>query len=308
MKNFKILIILIVCSFFQVANANTLENRILFKINNEIITSLDIFNELRYLEIINKQFRNTEKKQAFEIAKRSLIREKIKEIELKKKFNEIKVDKQLLNSILINTFKELKIKSISDLEKYFASIDIDNNLIRKKIAIEIMWNQLIYNKYNQKVKINKKEIISLIKGNNKQKEIFISEILFNVSENENVNDKFILIKNKIAETNFAEAALTYSISNTYNKGGELGWIKETSLSKKIKNILQKINLGEYSSPIVVPGGFLILKIEDRREVDNDIDLDDAVRKIINEKTNEQLNQYSNLFFNKLKKNIVINEL
>ena len=85
MKNFKILIILIVCSFFQVVNANTLENRILFKVNNEIITSLDIFNELRYLEIINKQFRNTEKKQAFEIAKRSLIREKIKEIELKKK-------------------------------------------------------------------------------------------------------------------------------------------------------------------------------------------------------------------------------
>ena len=308
MKNFKILIILIVCSFFQVVNANTLENRILFKVNNEIITSLDIFNELRYLEIINKQFRNTEKKQAFEIAKRSLIREKIKEIELKKKFNEIKVDKQLLNNILINTFKELKIKSISDLEKYFASIDIDNNLIRKKIAIEIMWNQLIYDKYNQKVKINKKEIINLIKGNNKQKEIFISEILFNVSQNENVNDKFILIKNKIVETNFAEAALVYSISNTYNKGGELGWIKETSLSQKIKNILQKINLGEYSNPIVVPGGFLILKIEDRREVDNDINLDDAVRKIINEKTNEQLNQYSNLFFNKVKKNILINEL
>ena len=308
MKNFKILIILIVCSFFQVVNANTLENRILFKVNNEIITSLDIFNELRYLEIINKQFRNTEKKQAFEIAKRSLIREKIKEIELKKKFNEIKVDKQLLNNILINTFKELKIKSISDLEKYFASIDIDNNLIRKKIAIEIMWNQLIYDKYNQKVKINKKEIINLIKGNNKQKEIFISEILFNVSQNENVNDKFILIKNKIVETNFAEAALVYSISNTYNKGGELGWIKETSLSQKIKNILQKINLGEYSNPIVVPGGFLILKIEDRREVDNDVNLDDAVRKIINEKTNEQLNQYSNLFFNKVKKNILINEL
>ena len=88
----------------------------------------------------------------------------------------------------------------------------------------------------------------------------------------------------------------------------MGWIKETSLSQKIKNILQKINLGEYSNPIVVPGGFLILKIEDRREVDNDVNLDDAVRKIINEKTNEQLNQYSNLFFNKVKKNILINEL
>ena len=114
--NFKKFFFSITCSFILLTGSvNTVENRILFKIDNEIITSIDIFNELQYLEAINEQFRNTKKKQAFEIAKKSLIREKIKEIELKKKAKEIKLEEQLLNNILINYFKHLQIKSISDI-------------------------------------------------------------------------------------------------------------------------------------------------------------------------------------------------
>jgi peptidyl-prolyl cis-trans isomerase SurA len=308
MKNLKILIFIILFIFLGIINANTIENKILFKVNNEIITSLDIFNELRYLESINKQFRTTEKEQAFEIAKKSLIREKIKEIELKKVVKEIALDEKFVNDVILNYFEKIDIKSISDFEDYFNSINVDHNLIKKKITIEIMWNQLIFRKYNQKVKINKQAIINDIKSNNKQKEFFLSEILFNVNETENLSKKFNLIKDKIRETNFSEAALIYSISDTSKKGGELGWIKETSVSKKIKNILQEIKLGDYSNPIVIPGGFLILKIEDIRDVERNFDLNDEVRKIIKEKTNKQLNQFSNIFFNKVKKNIAINEL
>ena len=288
-------------------NAYTIENKILFKINNEIITSLDIFNELKYLRSINEQFRNTEKKQSFEIAKKSLIREKIKEIELKKIYKKIQIDDQFLNSVLIDYFNEKKIKSISDFENYFASIDIDSNLIKKKITVEIMWNKLIFSKYNQNVKIDKQAIINDLKRNNKQKEFFLSEILFNINENENLDEKFSLIKDKIKKTNFSEAALIYSVSNTSNKGGELGWIKETSMNKKIKNIIKKIKVGSFSDPILIPGGFLLLKIEDIREVDKGFDLDIEIKKAIKEKTNEQLNQFSNIFFNKVKKDIIINE-
>lgn len=288
-------------------NAYTIENKILFKINNEIITSLDIFNELKYLKTINEQFRNTEKKQSFEIAKKSLIREKIKEIELKKIYKKIQIDDQFLNSVLIDYFNEKKIKSISDFENYFASIDIDSNLIKKKITVEIMWNKLIFSKYNQNVKIDKQAIINDLKRNNKQKEFFLSEILFNINENENLDEKFSLIKDKIKKTNFSEAALIYSVSNTSNKGGELGWIKETSMNKKIKNIIKKIKVGSFSDPILIPGGFLLLKIEDIREVDKGFDLDIEIKKAIKEKTNEQLNQFSNIFFNKVKKDIIINE-
>ena len=120
------------CLIILNQNINSKENKILFKINNEIITSLDILNEIKYLETINKQFKNAEKKQAFEIAKRSLIREKIKEIELKKVVKEIKLEDKFLNNILSNYFKQIKIESISDFEKYFTSMYIDPNVIKKK--------------------------------------------------------------------------------------------------------------------------------------------------------------------------------
>ncbi|MDC6483628.1 peptidylprolyl isomerase, partial [Candidatus Pelagibacter sp.] len=304
--NFKNFFFAIICSFLLISNINALENKILFKVNNEIITSLDIFNELKYLEVINEQFKNIKKKQAFEIAKRSLIREKIKEIELQKVLKELKIEDQILNNILINYFRKIQIKSISAFEKYFTSVNIDPNLIKKKITIEILWNEFIFSKYNQSVKINRQDIIDDIKKKDKQKEFLLSEILFNVNENEKIEEKFQLIKDKIEKTSFSETALTYSSSATADKGGELGWIKETSLSKKINNLIQNIDIGDHSDPIVIPGGLLILKIEDVKEVDSYINLNKEVEKIIKEKTNEQLNQFSNIYFNKIQKNININ--
>ena len=297
----------IICTFILIVNVNALENKILFKINNEIITSLDILGELRYLASINEKFQNTEKKQAYEIAKRILIREKIKEIELKRILKKIKIEDELLENLLINHFKKKKINSISDFEEYFHSIEIDPNIIKKKITIEVLWNQLIFDRYNQNIKINRQNIIDEIKKSNKQKQYLLSEILFNVNENEKLEDKFNSIKNKIKKSNFSEAALLYSVSDTSNKGGELGWINESALSKIIKNKIQKITIGNYSKPIVIPGGFLILKINDIREIENNFDQNAEIEKIIREKTNKQLNQFSNIYINKIKKNIVINE-
>jgi peptidyl-prolyl cis-trans isomerase SurA len=305
MKNF---ILLIIYFFLLTNNSNSIENKILFKVNNEIITSLDILNEIKYLKIINEQFKNTEKKQAFEIAKRSLIREKIKQIELKKSVKKIRIEDQFLNDLIINYFKDIQAETISDLESYFISINIEPDLIKKKLSTEILWNQLIFSKYNQSVKINKQDIISELKKNNKQKEYLLYEILFNLDKNQKLNEKFNLISNKINATNFSETALTFSSSNTASKGGKLGWIKESSLSKKIKDILKDIEKGNYSNPIVVPGGFLILKIQETREAVNDFDLNEETERIIKDRTNEQLNQYSNIYFNKVKKNITINEL
>ena len=308
MKKFIISIFFIIDLFLFINSANSLENKILFKVNNEIITSLDVLNELRYLEIINEQFKNTEKKQAFEIAKKSLIREKIKEIELKKVLKEIKLENQFLNNILINYFKNIKINSISEFKEYFSSIGINPNIIEKKLSIEVLWNQLIFNKYNQRVKIDKQDIINNLNKKKKQRQFFLSEILFDISENEKLSDKFKQIKDKIDKSSFDEAALIYSNSDTANKGGELGWINETSVSNKIKSSLQEIDVGNYTNPIVIPGGFLILNIENIRETESSLNQDEEMKKIIREKTNEQLNQFSNIYFNKVRKNITINEL
>ena len=307
MKKFKTITIGVFFSIIFFSISLAIENKILFKVNNEIITSIDILTELKYLGIINKDLEKTTKNQAFEIVKRSLIREKIKEIELKKVLKEIKVEEKFLNNLLVDYFKSNNIKKISEFENFFISQEIDPNLIKKKISIEILWNQLIYSKFKQNIKIDRESIQNELSNNVKKKEFLLSEILFNINENEKLNDKIILIKKEIKEKGFSQTALSYSVSDTSNKGGELGWVSETIMSQKIKNEVKKIKVGHYTNPIVIPGGFLILKIEDLREVDNSSDLNDEIEKVIKNKTNEQLNQLSNIYFNKIKKEMVINE-
>ena len=308
MKNFKKIILIFFYSLIVFLNAAAIENKILFKVNNEIITSIDILTELKYLGTINKDLNKMPKKQAFEIAKKSLIREKIKEIELKKIFKEIIVEDEFLNNLLVNRFETAEIKSIYDFEKYFFLLDINPNLIKKKISIEIMWNQLIFNKFNQSVKINKEIIKNELLTKDKQKEYLLSEIFFTINENEILDKKTNLLEKEINDKGFSQTALIYSVSNTANKGGKLGWVKETIMSPKIKKIIKQIKINNYTKPIVLPGGFLILKIEDIRETDNDFDLNSEIDKIVRKKANEQLNQFSNIYFNKVKKNIIINEL
>jgi len=307
-KNIKLIIIIIICSLLIAINANTAENKILLKINNQIITSLDILTELDYLETINKEIKKIEKEKAFEISKNSIIREKIKEIEIKRVIKEIKIEDKILNNLIISYFKEFKINTISEFENFFLSKDIDPNVIKKKISIEVLWNQLIYSRYNQNVKIDTQLIKSNLLNNKKQTEFLISEILFNIDENEDLNKKFLLIDNSIKEINFAQTALAYSISDTANKGGNLGWISESILSEQIYKKIKKLKIGEHTSPILVPGGFLILKLLDFKEVNKEFDIENEVKKIIKEKTNQQLNRFSNIYFNKVKKDIVIDEL
>ena len=307
-KIIKYTILFIIYSFLIINHSNTSENKILFKVNNEIITSLDILNELIYLQTINKEFKNIKKEKAFQISKNSLIREKIKEIEIKKKtLREIKFKDKIFDNLILKYFKELKITSISEFENFFLSKNIDPNLIRKKITIEVLWNELVYKKYQKNIKINKQLIIDDLKKNDKQLEFLISEILFNINENENLNDKFDLINNSIQKNNFSQTALIYSISETSNKGGKLGWIKESILSKNILKELKKLKIGEHTNPILVPGGFLILRLIDLRKTSKDFDLDKEIKKIVNEKTNQQLNRFSNIYFNKIRKDIKINE-
>ena len=306
--NFRVFFFGIFFIFIHVNIANAIENKILFKVNNEIITSLDIFSEMKYLRIINDEFKKLEKEKAFEVSKNSIIREKIKEIEIERVIKKIEIEDKILNNLIISYFKEFKINTITEFENFFLNKNIDPNVIKKKISIEVLWNQLIYSRYNQNVKIDKQLIKNNLSNSKKQKEFLISEILFNIDKNENLNRKILLINNSIKEINFAQTALAYSISDTANKGGKLGWISESILSEQIYKKIKKLKVGEHTSPIIVPGGFLILKLLDFKEVNKEFDIENKVEKIVKEKTNLQLNRFSNIYFNKVKKDIVINEL
>ena len=305
----KLLIIFVFCSYFSLINFSySKENKILFKVNNEIITSIDILEEVKYLSIINEDFNKTEKNQAIEIAKNSLIREKVKRIELLNYFEIIAIDEKFLEEIIINYFKRLNINSLNEFKIYFDQKNIDTSLIEEKIAIEILWNQLIYRKFFKNVKIDENRIKNNLNNNKKQKEILLSEIIFTLNKNEKLEDKLNTIKKSIKEKNFSHAALIHSISDSSKKGGKLDWIKEAVLNDKIKNELNKIEKGMFTNPIIIPGGFLLLYIEDIKITEIPINKEIEIQKIIKQQTNEQLNRYSNIYFKKVKKNIQINEL
>lgn len=298
-----------IISILFLSNSFSKENKILFKVDNQIITTIDIYNEIKYLEIINdKKFQSLEQNKVIEIAKNSLIREKIKEIELLKRIDSLEIDQNILNEIILNNFKKNNIETITDFEEFFKDLNIKPKVIKKKISIEILWNQLIYQIFNKNVKIDSEAIKNEIKTNTKTKELLLSEIVFTIDENEKLNDKFELIKKRILNHSFSDAALIFSISESAKNGGNLGWIKETSINKKIKNEIKNIALGQHSKPLVIPGGFLIIKIEQERYVDVDTDINKEFNLIVKKKTNDQLKQYSIIYLNKVKKNIQINEL
>ena len=304
----KIIILIFICSLILFNEAFADNNKILLKVNNEIITSVDILNEIEYLSVLNDQFKKTEKKIQIEIAKNSLIKEKVKMIELLKYRKDLKIDDKLLEDLIIKYFSGLNIKSISEFDKLFGEIRVNADSVKNKITIETLWNQLIYSKFYKSVRINEDEIKKSISNKKIIREYLLSEILINFNNNEDYSSKIDLVKKTIKEKSFSEAALIYSVSDSVAKGGKLGWISENILNKNIRDEINSINIGEVSNPIVVPGGSLILFKEDIRKIEKKINLDNEIKTIIEKKTNEQLNRLSIIYFNKIKKNILINEI
>ena len=189
------------------------ENKFLFKINNEIVTSIDVLNEINFLNATNSQFINTKKNEAYEIAKNSLLREKIKEIEILKFIEKIEIDEKILEEVIINNFNYLNINNIKSFNNYFIGLDINPLLVKRKISIELLWNRLIFEKFKNKIKINDEELKNELKKQ-KQNELLLYEILFEVNEGENLNQKFNLIRKTVEEKNFSQAALKFSISDS----------------------------------------------------------------------------------------------
>ncbi len=171
-----------------------------------------------------------------------------------------------------------------------------------------MWNELILKKFSKSIKINEELIKNEILEKKFQQEFLISEIVFNISNKNELESKFNDIKKEIKINGFSNAALIYSISSTSINGGKIGWIKESAMSNEIRKGLFNTNIGEITKPISIPGGFLILLNENKRETLLKFDVNKEIEMIIKRKTNEQLSQFSNIYFNKIKKDVKINEL
>jgi len=305
----KILIYFALIFFVLINSSNSLENKILIKIENQIITSLDVDNEYKYLVALNPKIKNSEKNYILQIAKRSVLQEKIKKIEIKKNFNNPKIPQKFLEQILQNIYSKIGFTNIEDFKNYLITNKIDFEKVKNKLEIEALWNELILIKFSSKVKINEKAIRERIKDNNVfLKSYLLSEISFEVSSLQELNKKFQEINKVINDKGFEVAALKYSISPTSNLGGKLDWINENSLNKNIRLALNNLKINDYTKPINTPGGFLILKINDIKNTKIEIDIDNEFKKIENYEKNNQLNQYSKIYFNKIKKDLEISEL
>ena len=219
-------------------------------------------------------------------------------------------NKNLINDIKKRIFKYKNIKS----EQEFISLTRKNNIeyekILEKIKIEGLWNDFIFRKFNSLIKIDKSLLkIELEKkiSNEKKYEYNLSEILFEIEKDEKYDEKYKNIINYIKNNGFKSAASKFSLSNSVNRGGEIGWVKETLLSDDLVDYLKNVKKGSISKPIKYPNGYLLLKINDKKEMKQIININKELDEKVKFETNRQLNQYSLLYYKKLKQNTKINE-
>ena len=305
--------LLIICLFI-IINSKSLEsfeNKILFKVNNEIITTIDIYEEIKFLKIFNPEINNLNEKDLLEISKNTIIREKIKKIEIMNYVEEVKIEDKFLLKFIKDKYSKLGINSLDSFNEFLKSNNLDVKNAKEKIAIELIWNDIIFQKFNSKVIINKDQIRKEILKNSEkklQRELSLSEIVFDIDKKSEFKNKYEKIILDIEQTGFKNAALINSISDTASVGGSIGWIKEDNLNNVIKNEINKLEIGQYSKPIRTSAGFLIIKVEDIKEYEIKFDLDKKIQEVIMFKTNEQLNQLSNNYFNKIKKDLIFDDL
>ena len=307
-KKFKIFIIFLFLIIFYTKQSHTLENKILLKIDNEIITSVDIFEEIKFLKIFNPEANNLSESELFEISKNSILRDIIKKIEIMNFVDELKVEDKFLLSLIKRKYLNIEIDSFEDFENYLNKNNLNVKMITEKFTIEIMWNDLIYQKFNKKIIIDKDKIEKEILQNPQkdlQKEILLSEIVFSVNNKDEFKDKYEKILLDIENMGFKKTALIHSNSDTASNGGLIGWVKKDNLNKSITKIISDLQPGQLSKPIRTSSGFIMLKLDDEREQKLEFNLNDKIQEVIRFKRNEQLNQFSNMYFNKLKKNLMI---
>ena len=294
---------------FYPLNAYALENKILVKVNNTIITSVDIFKETQYLIAINKDIKKLSKNKIFDIAKNSLIRKTIKQNEIAKYNNTKNLDEKFTNQLIKTNAIKLGFNSIDDFQKHLMSYDLDLKDLKDRLSTTVLWNDLIVKKYSNKLRIDKEKIREeILLSDKKLKSYLLSEIVVDLTFGAKIEEQYKIIDNEILKTGFDNAALLYSISDTSSSGGNLGWIKETTLNKSIKNKISNLEIGQHTKPIIISGGFLVLKVKDIKEINQQLDIKKELQKRIIENQNQQLNQFSLMYYNRIKKDVKINEL
>jgi len=303
-RNFFIILFLLIFN-----QSESIETKIIHRIQNEIITNIDIKNEFKYLVALNNSLKKLDKEKILSISNESIIREKIKQIELLKKFKKIKLNEEYLNILVKKIYLRLNLKSLNEFELYLKDYDLEINDIITKATIDAMWGELIIKMYSSKISINENKIKEQILKNSKiqSKKYQLSEIMFEVTNKKEIEKKYNEVVRSIEEVGFENSAAIYSFSESGKIGGDIGWISENSLNNKIKKNLNNLKVGEITKPIILSNGILVLKLMNTEISETVVDIDNEFKKAVNYERNRQLNQYSKIYYNKIKKNLDFNE-
>ncbi len=290
----------------NIAHVYSKEVYIKFKIDNEIVTNIDIDREYRYLSALNKNLRSLDKNKANEIARISMVKEIVKRNELKKYYN-LDQNPNYMDEIIKDFYGKLGIKNEKEFENYLLEYELKLDDIKKKLEIEAIWNEFIFTKYKDQVKIDEDKLRKIFKekiekNNNTQKSYLLSEIFFNEENTKDLTQKYNLIKESIEEIGFDNAANRYSQSDSARNGGNIGWVNDSQLSNTIREKLLNLSVGDHSEMIILPGGFLIIKINDIKDEKIERDFEKEFERFIAFEKNRQLNQFSIIYFNRIKQN------
>ena len=298
--------------FFFLINANAKEIIIKYKIGKSIITNKDIENEKRYLISLNNDLLKISKNELNKIAEDSIIRETIKKVELSK-YIDLTENSQIIADIIQDFYKSAGLKSLNEFEIYLINNGISLDLVKYKINIESNWNQLIFEKFKDQLSINEEEIKKKLRKDISDKkysniEYNLSQIIFEVKSNETFEEKYKTILNSIENQGFKNTSNIYSIAENAKIGGNLGWINKTQLSRKILENINNLKNGEISNPIQISNGFIILMLNEKRKKEKNINFEREFNKLVQREKNNQFNQFSVIYYNKIRQNININEL
>ena len=259
----KKILIIIFFIFFNSIQLSSAKISIIASVDGEIITNHDINIEIEYLKMLNPNLIQIKKEQIMMLARTSIINEIVKKKEIKK-FTSLDKQNDFAETYLKNLYLKLNFTSEDEFENELLrrkTYSLDQ--IKKKINIELFWNELIYLRYKDQVNIDRDSLISKVESleNQNRKELFLSEIVFVKKKNINLNDYIKEIKLSINEIGFNNTANIYSVSESSKLGGKLGWVRDNSLSKPLGEELKKLNIGEYTDIIKLGNNFLILKID-----------------------------------------------
>ena len=308
MKSLFLLVIIINLFYSSFANSN--EIYVISKVNNQIITNADVNKEYKYLIALNPNLQSVEKTKVMELAKNSIIKEKIKEYELNKYFD-LTIENEFITKIIVNFYKRMGMKNKNEFENYLSEYNLKFEFVKKKINIETAWNDLVYQRFANKIEIDeekiKNKINKFILNRSTQNIYLISEILFTAENYKDLEKKYEIINKSIPEIGFDNTANIYSISNSAKLGGKIGWVNESQLNEVIKKEIINLNINEHTKPITLPGGFLIIKLNDKKIEEIKINFDQEFNKQISNEKDSQLQQFSEIYFKKIKKNSTISE-